>query len=404
MGGSNTIFWLNMILVILVLAIVILGGAVILIILKRKKQEQENTYTEEEQKSKKSDGSKVQGRESIHKFMEFDEVIDNMIVRKNRTQYIMVIQCKGINYDLLSESEKEAVENGFTQFLNTLRFPIQLYVQTRSLNLHDIIEQYREKVDNIQVEINQLDARIKKARLAGNKTVIEKLEFEKRRKNNVLEYGNDISNYVERMSQNQNVLQQNTYVIISYYTAEFGGEINNYSKEEIDNISFSELYTRVQAVIRSLASAEVYGRVLESEELAELLYIAYNRDESEVLNLRKAFDAGFNDFYVTSPDILEKKKRKIEQEIEEEAVELATSSLLEADRIRMLENSKPQRIKERANEIVDSYKDSLDKELYKETKRQIENSGNSEEENAKAPKETKKIQSKRTKATKIRRA
>ncbi len=206
------------------------------------------------------------------------------------------------------------------------------------------------------------------------------------------------------MSQNQNVLQQNTYVIISYYTAEFGGEINNYSKEEIDNISFSELYTRVQAVIRSLASAEVYGRVLESEELAELLYIAYNRDESEVLNLRKAFDAGFNDFYVTSPDILEKKKRKIEQEIEEEAVELATSSLLEADRIRMLENSKPQRIKERANEIVDSYKDSLDKELYKETKRQIENSSNSEEENTREPKETKKIQSKRTRTTKIRRA
>lgn len=402
MGGSNTIFWLNMILVILVLAIVILGGAVILIILKRKKQEQENTYNEEEQKNKKSEGSKVQGRESIHKFMEFDEVIDNMIVRKNRTQYIMVIQCKGINYDLLSEAEKEAVENGFTQFLNTLRFPIQLYVQTRSLNLHDIIEQYREKVNNIQIEINQLDARIKKARLTGNKTVIEKLEFERRRKNNVLEYGNDISNYVERMSQNQNVLQQNTYVIVSYYTAEFGGEINNYSKEEIDNISFSELYTRVQAVIRSLASAEVYGRVLESEELAELLYIAYNRDESEVLNLRRAFDAGFNDFYVTSPDILEKKKRKIEQEIEEQAIELATGSLLEADRIRMLENSKPQRIKDRANEIVDSYKDSLDKDLYKETKKQIENSYKSEEENTKEEKSSKKIQSRRT--TKTRKA
>ncbi len=163
MGGSNTIFWLNMILVILVLAIVILGGAVILIILKRKKQEQENTYNEEEQKNKKSEGSKAQGRESIHKFMEFDEVIDNMIVRKNRTQYIMVIQCKGINYDLLSESEKEAVENGFTQFLNTLRFPIQLYVQTRSLNLHDIIEQYREKVNNIQIEINRVRCKNQKS-------------------------------------------------------------------------------------------------------------------------------------------------------------------------------------------------------------------------------------------------
>ena len=213
MGGSSTIFWLNMILVILVIAILVLGGIVFLIVLRKKKQEQENSYGEEEKDKNKNNSDKVLGKDSVHKFMEFDEIVDNMIVRKNRTQYVMVIQCKGINYDLLSEAEKEAVENGFTQFLNTLRFPIQLYVQTRSLNLHDIIEQYREKVNNVQLEINQLDARIKKAKIAGNRAIVEKLEFERRRKNNVLEYGNDISNYVERMSQNQNVLQQNTYAV-----------------------------------------------------------------------------------------------------------------------------------------------------------------------------------------------
>ena len=169
MGGSSTIFWLNMILVILVIAILVLGGIVFLIVLRKKKQEQENSYGEEEKDKNKNNSDKVLGKDSVHKFMEFDEIVDNMIVRKNRTQYVMVIQCKGINYDLLSEAEKEAVENGFTQFLNTLRFPIQLYVQTRSLNLHDIIEQYREKVNNVQLEINQLDARIKKAKIAGNR-------------------------------------------------------------------------------------------------------------------------------------------------------------------------------------------------------------------------------------------
>lgn len=163
MGSSTIIFWLNMALVILVLMIVILGGMVILIMFKRKKQEQgNNKNSDEKDKSKKSE-SGVQGRDTVHKFMEFDEVIDNMIVRKNRTQYVMVIQCKGINYDLLSESEKEAVENGFTQFLNTLRFPIQLYVQTRSLNLHDILEQYREKVNNVQIEINRIRGKNKKS-------------------------------------------------------------------------------------------------------------------------------------------------------------------------------------------------------------------------------------------------
>lgn len=371
MGGSTTIFWLNMVLVILVLMIVILGGMVVLIIFKRKKQEQVNNENNSEKDKNKKSESGVQGRDTVHKFMDFDEVVDNMIVRKNRTQYVMVIQCKGINYDLLSEAEKDAVENGFTQFLNTLRFPIQLYVQTRSLNLHDIIEQYREKVNNVQIEINQLDTRIKKAKMAGNRNIIEKLEFEKRRKNNVLEYGNDISNYVERMSLKQNVLQQNTYVIISYYIAEFGGEINNYSKEEIDNISFSELYTRAQAVIRSLAAAEVMGRVLNSEELAELLYVAYNRDDSEVMQLKRALDGEYDSLYATAPDIMKKKMEKIEQEVEEEAVALATQSILEADKIRTMERAKQQRIEDRALEVIDVYKDEMDEDLYEETKRQI---------------------------------
>ena len=143
---------------------------------------------------------------------------------------------------------------------------------------------------------------------------------------------------------------------------------------------FSELYTRAISIMRTLSRCEVNSKILDSTELAELLYVAYNRDESEVLNLRKALNAGYDAFYVTAPDILEKKKRKIEKEVEDEAIELATASLLEADRIRMLESSKKQKVKDRANEIVDSYRESMDKDLYEETKRQIEKSDEDEEE------------------------
>ena len=110
----------------------------------------------------------------------FDEIVDNMIVRKNKTQYLMVLQCNGVNYDLMSEQEKISVEEGFVQFLNTLRFPIQLYVQSRTLNLRDIIEEYKARVDNLTVEIDKIDAKIAQAKMNGNKALKEKLEFEKR--------------------------------------------------------------------------------------------------------------------------------------------------------------------------------------------------------------------------------
>ena len=187
-------------------------------------------------------------RESIFDFMEFEEIVDNMIVRKNGTQYIMVLQCNGVNYDLMSEQEKISVEEGFVQFLNTLRFPIQLYIQSRTLNLRDIIEEYKARVDNLTIEIDRLDARIAQAKSQGNRALREKLEFEKKRKVNILEYGISITDYVEKLSSNKNVLQQRTYVVVSYYSAEIGGGLDKFSKEEIYNMCFSELYTRCQNI------------------------------------------------------------------------------------------------------------------------------------------------------------
>ena len=135
---------------------------------KKKKEENSSTiiYSENEKKSKAEEKKienhgRFQGvltQESVFDFMEFDEIVDNMIVRKNKTQYVMILQCNGVNYDLMSEQEKIAVEEGFVQFLNTLRFPIQLYVQSRTLNLKEIISDYKERVNNINSDIVRIDA------------------------------------------------------------------------------------------------------------------------------------------------------------------------------------------------------------------------------------------------------
>ena len=60
----------------------------------------------------------------------------------------MAIECQGVNYDLMSQIEKVSVEEGFQQFLNTLRHPIQIYIQTRTVNLENSISTYKEVKDN----------------------------------------------------------------------------------------------------------------------------------------------------------------------------------------------------------------------------------------------------------------
>ena len=330
---------------------------------------------------------------TMNDFLEFDEVKDNMIIRKNRTQYVMVIQCQGVNYDLLSEEEKLAVEEGFIQFLNTLRFPIQLYVQTRTLNMKDIIEEYRGRMRSQKDEIEKLKLKLEEIKLTGNLDQIEKTEFEIRRRENVFEYGMDISEYIARLSLNSNILQQKTYVVVSYYATEIGN-LNNLSKEDLDNRCFSELYTRCQSVIRTLASSEVLGRVLSSEELAELLYVAYNRDDSENLQLTKVLDAEYDSLYNKGKDILLKKQEKLDEQIQLEAIDLATDSILEADRKRKEEEElRRLQVEEKALNLLDQYKGQLEPELYegakKEVKRRVIKKKKAEEQkDMKAPETT----------------
>ena len=383
---DNAVNMLNIILVVLVFVIFILLFLYAYISYRNKNKTKEEIKAAEKGKNSTEYVSPIQGaltQESIYKFMEFEEIKDNMIIRKNRTQYVMVIQVQGVNYDLLSEQEKIAVEEGFVQFLNTLRFQIQLYVQTRSLNLKDIIEEYRGKVKTVEQEIDQIRAKMQAAANRGNVQELDKLRYEERRKVNILEYGRDVSEYIGRMSLNKNVLQQKTYIVISYFTSELGN-VSSYSKEEIDGMCFSELYTRAQNVIRSLASCEVTGRILNSEELAELLYIAYNRDDAELLQLSKALDAEYDALYTTSRDVLKRKEELLDQKMEEEAIELATKSIISADQEMEKEKKEKekyeQKIKQRALKIVDEYKGQMEEELYKKTVRTIKE-GPKEEKN-----------------------
>lgn len=369
----STVQILNLILLVIIALIAVLGVLALAIILRIKnKKEEDKVQTKPTAPVKENvnlitrDGKTIN---SIYSFMEFDKITDNMIVRKNGKQYVMIIECKGINYDLLSEEEKEAIELGFTELLNTLRFPIQLYVQTRTLNLSNIIQEYNKKTNDVRDQINRLNTQIQMAINKGDNELVERLEFDRERKINILEYGESIENYTMRISNNKNILQQKTYIVVSYYPGEFE-DISKYSKEELTDIAFSELYTRCQSIIRALISAEVSGKVLDSEALTELLYVAYNRDQYESYTLQDALNAEYDRLYSTARDILEEKKKRIEQKIEQDAAKVAAKSIIKADTITREERAR--KVKAKAKEMVEGYKDELSNPLYQEAKRQID--------------------------------
>ena len=311
----------------LILLAILAVFAVIFFTVTKKQEKATNLLSKDSSKenrnsknSKNNEKKEEIRKEDVFKFMEFDRILDSMIVQNNGSRYTMAIKCKGINYDLMSEVEQISVEEGFITFLNTLRYPIQLYVQAQNVDLKSVIQEYKNNISGVKSDFERLDAEYNKVLESFESTTqeIEKVENERNKVLNVYEYASDIINYVERMSTNKSLLQRNFYVLVSYSTSEIAGA-DKFTKDELLNICYTELLTRAQSIISGLSSCSVEGRVLDSNEVADLLYMAYNRDDKGLLSVKEAIDSGFYRLYSTSEEAFFKRTELLNQQIEQEA-------------------------------------------------------------------------------------
>lgn len=339
---------LTYLLFLMILILVVL--VVVFIVVKvrdRKRKKEEELVTEDGTVGISNIATRGYNKQSILKFMEFDKVEDNMIVQKNGNRYLMVIECQGVNYDLMSEMEQTAVEEGFVQFLNSLRVPIQIYVQTRTVNLENSISNYNKRVNEVESNLRRAEAEYESNRQSGlfTREELKSQFYELTKMRNLYEYGKDIIYNTQQMSLNKNVLNKQYYIITSYYPSELGN--TNFDKEELKNIAFSELYTRCQSLIGALSSTGVTGKILDSNALVELLYMAYNRDEAEVYGLEKALAAGYDELYSTAPEVIDKKIAALDRELEAKAMTKAQ------DTVEKVRTARERKLEERKNKMED---------------------------------------------------
>jgi len=364
MNSDTTTQLIQMLVYILIPIVIAVFGLIGFLVYLFFKEKSQKNSEETNSPTKSSTSSNATNKQSIFNFMEFDTVTDNMIVQKNGSKYLMVVECQGINYDLMSGVEKTSVEESFVQFLNTLRYPIQIYIQTRSINLESSLVVYREK----EMKLNNMQARYTQMRESGeySQEQLKQAFYELTKQSNLYEYGKSVLQDTERMSLNKNILNKKYYIIIPFFSAEASGE--NLDKKEIEENAFSELYTRAQSLINAISVCGVRGKILKSNELVELLYMAYNRDEAETFGLDKAVKAGYDEMYSTAPNVLNKKMKEIDKMIEEKAMDLANTKVEQAKtelekQIEERENNMDDLISQMAKIIIEENEPYIGKEL-----------------------------------------
>lgn len=337
--------------------------------------------------SKPTDEKDQVKKEDVFKFMEFDRILDDMIVQKGGVRFTKAIKCKGINYDLMSEVEQLAVEEGFITFLNTLKYPIQLYVQAQNVDLRKTMNIYKQNIAGLEEQYNDVNARYSKmvSSFDTDENKLRSLTKEKDSLTNVYEYARDMIKYVEKMDKNKKMLQRSFYILVSYSTSDISS-VEKFNKNELIEMCSTELTTRCQAIISALSSCSVTGAMLNSNELAELLYNAYNRDEAGVMSVKDNIESGFFRLYSVSEDAFSKKQEALEEYLNNQAkvraLEAIKYSILnnEYQTPAVMELEEQEEISKRATTMINNedydpaFKEKVNKKIlsdFRETKKEL---------------------------------
>lgn len=192
------------------------------------------------------------------------EIRDNMVIMKDGS-FRAVIACQSINFDLMSSREREGVEFSYQNFLNSLYFPVQIFIRSQRVDIGPYLDRLvaiRRNQDNMLLNVLM----------------------------------DDYINFIDVLAQEANIMDKSFFIVVPYFPA---GDLNNlkdqatgffgriFSKPQtqsikIDTVAFTkakdEIKNRGDAVMSGLFQMGVKSVQLSTKELGELYYNVYNPD------------------------------------------------------------------------------------------------------------------------------
>lgn len=215
---------------------------------------------------------------STQNTLQIAEIRDGIVIM-NDGSFRSVIMVKSVNFDLMSPQEQEALEFSYQGFLNSLYFPVQIFIRSSKVDLRP----YIEKLDKIRSEHD-------------NMLLVYLME--------------DYINFIAGLSEQTNIMDKMFYVVVPYFpqtdvqkaltqsknffsglSQMFNSKEQHVTINEADlEAAKTELRNRVQAVLGGLLQCNIQGLPLDTQELIELYYDTYNPDTATRQQLKN-----FND-------------------------------------------------------------------------------------------------------------
>jgi len=203
--------------------------------------------------------------QSAQNFVPVKEIRNGIVVLKDGSLRAVLL-ASSLNFALKSEEEQSAIILQFQNLLNSIEFPLQIFIQSRELDIRPYIALLEDQIKEQTIDLIKMQTR-------------EYIEF------------------VKGFTENVNIMSKSFFIIVPYSAAVITnaggvkGIVNTFTgkkdpgdkkaKLDVFEESRSQLEQRTAVISQGLSRTGIRVAQLGTEELVELYYKIFNPGDSE---------------------------------------------------------------------------------------------------------------------------
>ena len=198
---------------------------------------------------------------STQEFVPIERVRDGIVILKTG-EIRAILLTNSLNLGLKSEDEQQAVLSQFQNFLNSLDFPVEFFIESRKLNIKPYMD-------------------LLKARSGEVKEDLLKIQI------------HEYMGFITKFTEESNIMTKHFFITIPYFTQgnqtvspssmlSFGGGSDaQKSIESGFEAARIQLEQRTFTVVQGLSRFGIRAQRLGTEEIVELFYKLFNPSEGD---------------------------------------------------------------------------------------------------------------------------
>ncbi len=185
-------------------------------------------------------------KNATQNFVPIKEIREGIVILNDGSMRAL-LSSTSLNLSLKGEDEQMGIITGFQTFLNSLDFNIEIFLQSKKLDIRSYLATLRERQNEVEEDLLKIQIK-------------EYIEF------------------IQKFTEEQSIMTKNFYIVVPYDSMNMVSSEKRITEEDFIK-NRNQLMQRVSIVMSGLSSLGLSVKGADTEEIINLFYKLFNPNE-----------------------------------------------------------------------------------------------------------------------------